>query len=53
MLERFYPKEYLDSTYMIDFEKLYNTFNYLTSFNGISLPLGMLLQQLLNHQRSF
>ena len=24
MLERFYPKEYLDSTYMIDFEKLYN-----------------------------
>ncbi|MBQ8279648.1 MAG: YqeG family HAD IIIA-type phosphatase [Roseburia sp.] len=24
MLERFYPKEYLDSTYQIDFEKYYN-----------------------------
>ena len=23
MLECFYPKEYLDSTYQIDFEKLY------------------------------
>ena len=23
MLEKFYPKEYLDSTYIIDFEKLY------------------------------
>lgn len=24
MLERFYPNEYVDSTYIIDFEKLYN-----------------------------
>ena len=23
MLEQFYPKEYLDSTYIIDFEKMY------------------------------
>ena len=33
MLEKFYPGEYLDSTYVIDFDRLYEE-----GYRGISLP---------------
>lgn len=38
MLQRFYPDEYLDSTYVIDFDKLYEE-----GYRGIILILIILL----------